>query len=53
MIILLLACFAPKYVGTIDQIDSGFCIVEFENHFHFYDASVCEGHSEGEKIKVK
>jgi len=33
MMLLLLACLTPKYVGTIDQIDSGFCIVEFENTF--------------------
>jgi len=54
MIILLLACFAPKYVGTIDQIDSGFCVVEFGNdHFHVYDNSVCKGRVEGDRIKIK
>ena len=53
MIILLLACFAPKFVGTIDQIDNGFCVVEFGNDFHFYDIAVCKGRVEGEKIKVK
>ena len=54
MIILLLACFAPKFVGTIDLIDNGFCVVEFGNdHFHVYDNSVCKGRVEGDRIKIK
>ena len=54
MILLLLACLTPKYVGTIDQIDNGFCVVEFGNdHFHVYDVSVCNGRIEGEKITLK
>ena len=53
MILLLLACLTPKYIGTIDQIDNGFCVVEFENHFHIFDQTVCSGRVEGERIKVK
>ena len=53
MILLLLACLTPKYVGTIDQIDNGFCVVEFNNHFHIYDISVCNGRIEGETITLK
>ena len=54
MILLLFACLAPKYIGTIDQIDSGFCVVEFGNdHFHIFDQTVCKGRVEGERIKIK
>jgi hypothetical protein len=27
-------------------------MVEFDDHFHFYDVSVCNGKVEGDKIKV-
>lgn len=54
MIMLLLACATPKFTGVIDQIDSGFCVVEFGNdHFHVYDNSVCKGRVEGDRIKIK
>ena len=52
MILLLIACLTPKYIGTIDMIDNGLCMVEFDDHFHFYDVSVCNGKVEGDKIKV-
>ena len=52
MILLLLACLTPKHIGTIDIVDGGFCIVEFGDHFHIYDVSVCNGREEGETIKV-
>jgi len=54
IMLLLLGCFAPKYVGTIDSIDNGFCVVEFGyDHFHVYDTSVCKGRVEGDRIKIK
>ena len=53
MILLLLACLTPKYVGTIDVIDNGLCVVEFDRHFHIYDKSVCKRRVEGETIKIK
>jgi len=53
MTLLLLACLTPKHIGTIDIIDNGFCVVEFGDHFHVYDNSVCKGRVEGEKIKIK
>ena len=54
MILLLFACLTPKYIGTIDVIDNGFCVVEFGNdHFHIFDQTVCKGRVEGEKIKIK
>lgn len=53
MILLLIACFAPKHIGIIDIIDNGLCVAEFDNHFHVYDESVCNGKVEGDKIKVK
>ena len=52
MILLLLACLTPKYIGTIDMIDNGLCAIEFDDHFHLYDVSVCNGKVEGDKIKV-
>jgi len=52
MILLLLACVAPKHIGTIDIMDGGLCIVEFGDHFHIYDKSVCNDLKEGETIKV-
>ena len=53
MIMLLLACIVPKHIGTIDIIDNGLCAIEFDNHFHFYNESVCDGKVEGDKINVK
>jgi hypothetical protein len=53
MILLLLACVPPKHIGTIDIMDGGLCTVEFGDHFHIYDVSVCNGREEGETIKVK
>lgn len=53
MILLLLGCFVPKHIGTIDVIDNGLCVVEFDNHFHIYDGAVCNGRIEGETIKIK
>ena len=53
MILLLLACVTPKHIGTIDIMDGGTCVVEFDNHFHIYDVAVCNGRKEGETIKVK
>ena len=53
IMLLLLGCFAPKFVGIIDSIDN-VCVVEFGNdHFHVYDNSVCKGRVEGERIKIK
>jgi len=34
------------------MIDNGLCMIEFDDHFHFYDESVCIGKVEGDKIKV-
>ena len=53
MILLLLGCLAPKHIGTIDVIDNGLCVVEFDNHFHIYVRAVCNGRIEGETIKIK
>ena len=53
MILLLLACVTPKHIGTIDIMDGGLCTVEFGDHFHIYDVSVCNGREESETIKVK
>jgi len=53
MMLLLLACMTPKHIGTIDIMDGGFCTVEFGDHFHIYDVSVCTDHKEGETIKLK
>ena len=53
MILMFIACFAPKQIGIIDVIDSGLCVAEFNGHFHVYDESVCKGKVEGDKIKVK
>jgi len=34
------------------MIDNGLCMIEFDDHFHLYDESVCSGKVEGDKIKV-
>ena len=53
ILLALLGCFTPKHIGTIDIIDNGLCVVEFGDHFHIYDTSLCKGRVEGDTIKIK